>query len=220
MNGVHDLGGMQDMGPIQHEKNEPVFHARWEGRIYAMNRALGPWRKWNIDSSRWVKELIPAADYFRMSYYERWYAGLVKLLVDSKLVTQAEIESGKPARGSQKTTPPLSPDQLVATFTKAAFEGRDRAGAPPRFQAGQRVRARNMNPTGHTRLPRYARGRFGTIARDHGVFVLPDTNATFLGENPQHVYSVRFAARELWGEQAAPQDAVYIDMWDTYLEPA
>ncbi len=220
MNGVHDLGGMQDMGPIQHEKNEPVFHARWEARIYAINRALGPWRKWNIDSSRWVKELIPAADYFRMSYYERWYVGLVKLLVDSKLVTQAEIERGKPAHGSPKATPPLTADKVAPMFTKATFEGLDRAGAPPRFQAGQRVRARNMNPTGHTRLPRYARGRFGTIARDHGVFVLPDTNATFLGENPQHVYSVRFAARELWGEQAAPQDAVYIDMWDTYLEPA
>ncbi len=220
MNGVHDLGGMQNMGPVQHEKNEPVFHARWEGRVYAMNRALGAWRKWNIDSSRWVKELIPAADYFRMSYYERWYAGLVKLLVDSKLVTPAEIETGKPARGSAKSKPPLSPDQLVAMFTKAKFEGHDRAGAAPRFEVGQHVRARNMNPVGHTRLPRYARGRRGTIDRDHGVFILPDTNATFLGENPQHVYSVRFAARELWGEQAAAQDAVYIDMWDTYLEPA
>ena len=89
-----------------------------------------------------------------------------------------------------------------------------------RFQLGQRVRARNMHPTGHTRLPRYARGKLGTIDRDHGVFVFPDTNAHFLGEKPQHVYSVRFAARELWGEQAAPGDAVYLAMWDDYLEPA
>jgi nitrile hydratase len=90
----------------------------------------------------------------------------------------------------------------------------------PRFQVGQRVRARNMHPIGHTRLPRYARGRLGTIGRDHGVYVFPDTNAHFLGEKPQHVYSVRFSARELWGEQAAPRDSVYVDMWDDYLEPA
>jgi nitrile hydratase len=90
----------------------------------------------------------------------------------------------------------------------------------PQFKVGQRVRARNINPTGHTRLPRYSRGKLGTIERDHGVFVFPDTNAQFLGEKPQHVYSVRFAARELWGEQAAPRDTVNLDLWDDYLEPA
>src|SRR3974390_2479932 len=100
MNGVHDLGGMHGMGPIERETHEAVFHARWEGRVYAMNRALGLWRKWNLDTSRWVKELFAPADYFRMSYYERWYSGLIKLLVDSKMVTAAEIESGKPAKGS------------------------------------------------------------------------------------------------------------------------
>jgi len=219
MNGVHDVGGMQDMGPVHHEQNEPVFHARWEGRVYAMNRALGAWRKWNIDTSRWVKELFPPADYFRMSYYERWYYGLLKLLTDSKLVTNAEIESGKAAKGSPKMTAPLKAEQVVRTYTQARFEGRNRAGAPARFKVGQRVRARNMHPTGHTRLPRYARGRVGTIESDQGVFALPDTNATFLGENPQHVYSVRFEARELWGEQARPHDTVYIDLWDSYLEP-
>jgi hypothetical protein len=92
--------------------------------------------------------------------------------------------------------------------------------AAPRFKVSQRVRARNMNPTGNTRLPRYARGKMGTIERDHGVFVFPDTNAEFLGEKPQHVYSVRFTARELWGDQAAPRDTVYVDLWDDYLERA
>jgi nitrile hydratase len=90
----------------------------------------------------------------------------------------------------------------------------------PGFQAGQAVRARVMNPVGHTRLPRYARGKLGSIHLDHGVFVFPDTNALFQGEKPQHVYSVRFAARELWGGAAKPQDAVYIDLWEDYLEPA
>jgi nitrile hydratase len=90
----------------------------------------------------------------------------------------------------------------------------------PRFQAGQHIRTRNLNPSGHTRLPRYARAKSGIIERDHGVFVFPDTNAVFLGENPQHLYSVRFSARELWGEQAPPKDSVYLNLWDDYLEPA
>lgn len=220
MNGVHDMGGLQDMGPVQIEKNEPVFHEWWEGRVYAMTRALRFWNKWNIDSSRWATELIPPAEYFRMSYYEKWHAGMVRLLVNSKLVTAEEIEHGMPADGSAKATPPLTAGQVDPLFTQDQFGGRNRTGAPARFQVGQRVRARNMHPLGHNRLPRYARGRFGTIDRNHGVFSLPDTNATFLGENPQHVYSVRFTARELWGDQAPAQDAVYIDMWDNYLEPA
>jgi nitrile hydratase len=91
---------------------------------------------------------------------------------------------------------------------------------PPRFQAGDRVRARTINPLGHTRLPRYARGREGTIARDYGVFVFPDTHAHGLGPAPQHLYSVRFTARELWGPTAPAGDAVYLDMWDGYLDPA
>jgi nitrile hydratase beta subunit len=118
-----------------------------------------------------------------------------------------------------KQVPPMHAEQARTLVTKGVPAIRSVA-APQRFQAGQRVRARNINPTGHTRLPRYARGKIGTIDRDHGVYVFPDTNAHFQGENPQRVYSVRFVARELWGEQASPRDSVYIDMWDTYLEPA
>ena len=144
---------------------------------------------------------------------------MTELLIKSGLVTRAEVESGKPARGSKKVSPPFTIDKvplLVATGVPASRN----TPAAPKFQVGQRIRARNINPTGHTRLPRYARAKLGTIERDHGVFVFPDTNAHFLGENPQHVYSVRFAARELWGEQASPQDAVYVNLWDDHLEPA
>ena len=220
MNGVHDVGGMQDMGPIHIETNEPVFHARWEGRVYGFNRTLAAWRKWNLDNTRWTQERLPPAQYLTMSYYERWFNVILKQLVESKLVTPTEIETGKPAKGSPKLTPALRAEDVASTFTKAKFEGRNRAGAAPRFAAGQRVRARNMHPLGHTRLPRYARGHAGTIERDQGVFPLPDTNAAFQGENPQHVYSVRFEAPELWGAQAKPQDVVYLDLWDSYLEPA
>lgn len=219
MNGVHDMGGMQGMGPIHYEKNEPVFHEPWEGRVFALNRALGAWRKWNTHASRHAKELIPPAEYLRMSYYEKWFVGLIELVVNAGLVTRAEVASGKPAPGSAPATPPLTADQ-VPLSVRGAPASRKPTVPAPRFQAGQRVRARNINPAGHTRLPRYARGRLGTIERDYGVYEFPDTMAHFLGEKPQHVYSVRFAARELWGEQAKPQDAVYLDMWDDYLEPA
>jgi nitrile hydratase len=219
MNGVHDMGGMQDMGPVREEKKEPVFHHPWEGRVFAMYIATGAWRKWNIDAARYMRELIPPAEYLRMSYYEKWYAGLVKLLEGRGLVAPGEIESGKPASGSSKATPPLTAGQVPTARHRGASTSRD-VPMSARFQAGQPVRARVINPTGHTRLPRYARGKLGAIHLDHGVFVFPDTNALFQGEKPQHVYSVRFAARELWGDAAKPQDAVYIDLWEDYLEPA
>jgi nitrile hydratase beta subunit len=217
MNGVHDMGGMHGMGPVEREKNEPVFHERWEARVFALNRAVGSWGKWNLDASRHVKELIPPAQYLRISYYEKFLIGMSELLVQSGLVTRAEIESGKAARGSRKATPPLTVDK-VPLLVANGVPARRNAPVAAKFQVGQRVRARNINPTGHTRLPRYSRGKLGRIERDHGVFVFPDTNAHFLGENPQHVYSVRFAARDLWGEQASVNDAVYVNLWDDHLE--
>jgi nitrile hydratase beta subunit len=219
VNGIHDMGGMQDMGPIHYEKNEPVFHARWESRVFAMFVATGAWHKWNLDAFRHTREVLPPGDYLRLSYWEQWFSGLRELLVKRGLLTAAEMENGVPAAGTVKATAPLTVDKIPATLANRIHANRD-VPVSPLFQAGQNVRARVINPTGHTRLPRYARGKHGTIHRDHGVFVFPDTNAHFQGEKPQHVYSVRFAARELWGEQAKPQDAVYLDMWDDYLEPA
>jgi nitrile hydratase subunit beta len=136
------------------------------------------------------------------------------------LVTPEEMETGKSAPGSQKETPPLT---AAAVPVVAGLRGnfmRPESEAKARFAVGQRVRARNMNPVGHTRLPRYARGKEGNVVRHHGVFAFPDTNAHFLGEQPQHLYSVRFAARELWGDDASPRDSVDIDMWDSYLDHA
>jgi nitrile hydratase subunit beta len=219
MNGVHDMGGMQDMGPVQREKSEPVFHAPWEGRVFAMAFALFAWRKWNIDATRYEQELIPPADYLRMSYYEKWLTYIGELLVKRELVTRAEIESGRPATDSAKATPPVTAETVPQMIARGNPVKRD-VPVAAKFKAGQRVRARNINPTGHTRLPRYARGKLGTVERDHGVFVFPDTNAHFQGEKPQHLYSVRFAARELWGDAAAPRDAVYVNLWDDHLEPA
>jgi nitrile hydratase subunit beta len=142
-----------------------------------------------------------------LSYYEKWLVRLTDISIKTGLVTREEIESGKPAPGSSK-----------AALIRAS--ARRPVAVAPRFAVGQHVCARNINPVGHTRLPRYARAKSGVIDRDHGVFVFPDTAAHSLGEKPQHVYSVRFSARELWGDNAKPQDAVYLDMWDDYLEPA
>jgi nitrile hydratase len=151
-----------------------------------------------------------------MSYYEKWFTGMVELIVARGLATREEVESGKPARGSAKSTPPFTADKVAAANRRASM--RRAVGVVPQFRVGQPTRARSINPTGHTRLPRYARGKLGAIVRDHGVFVFPDTNAHFLGENPQHLYSVRFTARELWGDQASPRDTIYLDLWDDYLE--
>jgi nitrile hydratase len=219
VNGIHDLGGMHGMGPVEIENDEPVFHARWEARVFALNRAVGAWGKWNIDASRYEKELIPPGEYLRISYYERFLIGMIELLVKSGLVTREEVESGKPASGSTKAHPALTADKVPLFIANGVPASRTTA-VRPRFRVGQRVRARNLNRTGHTRLPRYARGKLGTIERDHGVFVFPDTNAHFLGENPQHLYSVRFAACELWGDEAPAQDAVFVNLWDDHLDPA
>ena len=141
----------------------------------------------------------------------------MELLAGSGVAMRAEIESGRRAKETPKAVPPLTAGKVAAWFANGNPKKRDVAVAP-RFRAGQRVRARNINPPTHTRLPRYARGKFGIIERDHGVFVFPDSNAQGLGEKPQHVYSVRFAARELWGQQAKAKDTVIVAMWDEYLE--
>jgi nitrile hydratase len=217
MNGVHDMGGQQGMGPVRYEKDEPVFHASWEGRIYALNRAMRAWRKWSLDTDRHALETMAPLDYLRMSYYERWAKRLEEQLVSYGIVTRDELQSGKPAPGSVRATPVFT----LATASRWLNRGIASSHEPavrPLFKVGQRVRARNINPTGHTRLPRYARGKTGVVTRDHGVYVFPDTNAHFQGEKRQHVYSVRFTARELWGDGASQRDSVYIDMWDDYLE--
>jgi nitrile hydratase beta subunit len=219
MNGAHDMGGQQNMGPVEYEKDEPVFHAPWEARIYALRRAVRAWGKWNLDADRHDIELLPPADYLRMSYYERWVHRLAAQVVKYGLVSKEEMDSGKPAPDSAKANPVFT----LATSGRWLSRGIASSQDPrvrPLFKVRQRVRARNINPTGHTRLPRYVRGKIGVIVRDHGVYLLPDTNAHFQGEKRQHVYSVRFAATELWGEAAPPRDSVHLDLWDDYLERA
>jgi len=213
MNGIHDMGGMQDMGPLQYEKNEPVFHADWERRVFAM-----VWATDTPPGSRYQRDIIPPDEYLRMSYYEKWLTAFVALMLKHGMITRAELETGKPVPSTRKGEL-ITAAQVPAELTKGETLIRNVTVAP-RFQTGQRVRARNMNPITHTRQPRYTRGKIGTIERDHGVFDFEDTASQQLDKKPQHLYSVRFEARALWGEEASRHDCVYVDMWDDYIEPA
>ena len=221
MNGIHDLGGMHGFGPVVPEAHEPVFHTAWEGTVFALNMVMIAWRKWSIDASRFAKEIMPPAEYLRASYYERWLWGLEHLLVEHGVLIREEL-----ARRADR--PPLAAPLQTGALRAAdvpRFLWNRRAArlddpVPPKFTVGDRVVARNLHPVGHTRVPRYVRGRQGVIDRDHGVFIFPDTHAVGQGTKPQHVYSVRSTARELWGPAASPHDRVSVDFWDDYLDPA
>ncbi len=216
MNGVHDMGGMHGFGAVAPEAGEPVFHERWEARALALTLSAGAWGRWTLDASRFARERIPPADYLRMSYYEKWIAGLATLLVEARLVTREEIANGRAAAGAAKSAPPLTADRVPASLAHGGPTVRT-VSVEPNYSPGMTVRARNIHPMGHTRLPRYARGKVGTVTRHHGAHVFPDSNAHGLGEQSQHLYQVRFEGRELWGE--ANNSAVYIDLWESYLEP-
>lgn len=226
MNGVHDMGGMHGLGPIVHEEDEPVFHAEWERRAFAITLAAGFLGRWNLDQSRYARELMPPAEYLASTYYEHWLHGLERQLVASRLLAREEIDrrlggdrsAVAPAAAADRARA-LETAQVPKALSKSKG-ARVAVDVPPRFRVGDRVLTRNINPIGHTRLPRYARGRRGTIHLDHGVFVFPDTHAMSQDPKPQHVYSVRFAARELWGPEASPRHFVHVDLWDDYLDPA
>jgi nitrile hydratase beta subunit len=216
VNGVHDMGGMANLGAISPEADEPVFHHAWEGRVHAMTIA-SPTRS-NIDAGRHQRELIPGPEYLAMSYYEKWFRSLSELLVKHGVVTPQEMASGRADPAVPKGTPRLTPEQVEPAMTSPASYVRQ--GPQPAFAVGDEVRARNLNPPGHTRLPRYVRGRVGVIAAMHGAHVFPDSNAHAKDEDPKPLYTVRFTARELWGPDANPRDSVSLDLWEPYLDRA
>jgi len=219
MNGVHDMGGMDGFGKVEAEPNEPVFHAEWEARTLALVRAMGAAGAFNIDTSRFYREALPPDVYLTSSYYKKWLLGLEDLLVDKGFIANDEVKAGhalsaaKPLKRGKFTA-----DQVERIMVRGAF-GRE-APAPARFKAGDHVRARNINPITHTRLPRYVRGHVGVVERDHGCQVFPDSAATDAGENPQWLYTVVFDAAELWGADADPTVKISIDAFEPYLELA
>ncbi len=217
MNGVHDMGGMHGLGPIDPLPKEPLFHHDWESRVLAMNIA-SPTRS-NIDAGRHQRELIPGPEYLAMTYYEKWFRGLSERLISRGFATAEELASGHTVSGTPPATPHLKPDGVTAAMTRPGSYVREVTNAPL-FAQGDRVRCLNLNPTGHTRLPRYVRGCVGEIETWHGAHVYPDSHAHDAGEDPRHLYGVRFSARELWGPDAHPRDSVRLDLWEPYLERA
>jgi nitrile hydratase beta subunit len=220
MNGAHDVGGMHGFGRInaEPEAQEPVFHVDWEGRVFALvlaTRALG---KWNGDMSRFARERQHPADYLQHTYYENWLAGLETLLVETGLVTAAELASGKAAQsaGEDIRGRLLKAAEVAQTLARGSAAAVPVA-VPPRFRPGDRVRAVNRHPAGHTREPRYVRGRVGVIHEHDGAHLFPDLGAEGV-RAARHLYSVRFEAAELWGENANANSAVYVDLWEDYLE--
>lgn len=215
MNGIHDLGGMHGFGPVEPEANEPPFHARWEAAVVAIMRATRGAGLYNIDEFRHAIERMEPAHYLRATYFERWLDGIARLLAEKGVISPAELaaRAAAPRDAVAATGPARGPSPRDETSFRPP-------AAPPRFAVGAAVVTGNTHPPGHTRLPRYARGKRGVIAAHRGCHVFPDTSAHGRGEQPQHVYGVRFAARELWGETAEANQHVYLDLWESYLLPA
>ena len=219
MNGIHDLGGMHGFGPVEREENEPPFHAPWEAAMVAIQDAVCN-TVINIDEFRHGIERMAPGHYIESSYFEHWLDGIARVLVEKGEIATEELDARTAFFEQREGTPATAAVVELPAEPRPRRGGRvirEPAGAP-RFAPGERVVTCVVSPPGHTRLPRYARGKRGVVERAHGTHVFPDSNAHGRGEQPQPVYSVRFSARELWGEGAEPNQSVNLDLWESYLE--
>jgi nitrile hydratase subunit beta len=219
MDGAQDMGGVPGFGPVQPEQNEPVFHAEWERRAFALTLAMGMPGGWNIDMSRFAREDRPHQDYLDKNYYQIWLAGLERLMLERGLVSADEIQAGHALHPPKPVAKTLTAQGVAAMLHRGGPTERP-AGKPALFTVGGRVRAKTIHPPTHTRLPHYVRGHVGLIERVHGCHVFPDSNARGAGEDPQWLYTVTFEGRELWGNGAEPSARISVDAWEPYLEPA
>jgi len=220
MNGVHDMGGMHGFGPIPIEENEPVFHHIWEGRIYAM-RGHTPVPV--PGGGRYAIERLDPALYLALSYYERWLHAGIQGMMEAGAFSQAEFDEYLAFyRKNPQAVPPRREDpeavqRVLQAIKSPGTQRRDR-DIQPVFPIGAAVKTRNMHPTGHTRLPGYARGKRAEVVNYYGVQIFDDAKSAGKTEEAQPLYCVRFTGQELWGESAEPNSAVYLDMWESYLE--
>jgi nitrile hydratase subunit beta len=218
MNGVHDMGGMHGFGKVEPDADERPFHTPWEARVLAMQRAIRAARAWNIDMSRDAIERQPPERYLAASYYERWLMAMETNVVEKGLIDPDELAAGRALRAGKPVAHVMTKDDLGDTFTRGSFSRPP--GHEPRFKPGDRVRARNINPATHTRLPRYVRGHEGLIEAVRGCHVFPDSVTTGRGEDPQWLYTVVFNGRQLWGATADPTLTVSVEAFEPYLEHA
>jgi nitrile hydratase subunit beta len=218
MDGVHDMGGMHGFGKVEPEQDEPVFHAPWEGRTLALNRAMGYTGIWTIDQTRAGIERLPPDVYLSSSYYKKWETRLENMIVELGLAGRDELDAGHALRPGTPLKRKLTAADVPTTLSRGSFSRPSQA--PPLFAAGDKVRTKNIHPATHTRLPRYARGKSGVVEAVRGCHVYPDTVAIGQGENPQWLYTVVFEGRELWGDGTDASLKVSIEAFEPYLEPA
>jgi nitrile hydratase len=229
MDGIHDLGGMHGFGPVRVERDEPVFHQRWEGRVFALTGATGGSFTPNVDKFRHAIERMEPVEYLSAGYYGRWLRAIETRLVEAGELPAGAVDqraaelprhrpeiAGAPAPRQQQ--PPAAAAPPVASVRPRSPYRRE-VNRAPRFSAGDVVRAHDIHPAGHTRLPRYVRAKRGRIESVYDAYVFPDTNAHDRGETPQHLYSVAFAGEELWGADAEPGTMVHLDLFESYLDP-
>jgi nitrile hydratase beta subunit len=223
MNGIHDMGGMQGFGPIRPHENDETFHAEWEKRVPGLSAAGFMHRVYNIDEMRHGIERMQPADYLTASYYERHLFTVELNFVEKGILTREEIEARMellrrdPAAAQRRDDPAIAERVIQVRLASAPLP--DAHAEVARFKPGDRVVTRNVHTPGHTRLPRYARGRRGVIDSFHSVETLPDASAHGRGPSPEPLYNVRFEAAELWGTTADGQGWVHLDLWESYLEP-
>ena len=218
MNGPQDIGGRHGFGPVVPEDEGVRFHAEWEKRVLGVTLASAALGYWTIDASRHARESLPPAVYYNASYYEIWLRALENLLQHAGELTRDELMEGHARTPGKRAERRLSAASVPGVLTKGGPT--NRPGLDSLFAVGDRVRTRNHQPAGHTRLPSYARGHIGVVEALHGSHVFPDSNAHFRGEAPCPLYTVRFEARELFGDDADPTLTVSIDAWEPYLERA
>lgn len=221
MNGAQDMGGMQGFGPVQPDGGpnggDPHFHEAWEKRAFALTLAMGATGSWNLDEARHARESLPPSDYLSFGYYRIWLEALIKLMRERALLNDAELADGSAHAPPRLLARRLQAPDVPAALARGGPTEREAPG-PARFAIGQTVIARQLNPVGHTRLPRYVRGRRGTVLAAHGAHIFPDTHARGQGEQPCWLYTVRFDAHELWGSDTTAA-SVCVDCWEPYLLP-
>ena len=211
MDGIHDLGGMHGFGPVEVEADEPVFHEPWEGRAFVLTGTTIGAAGLNTPIFRHAIERMDATHYLTSSYYEHWITSAITLAVEEGLIELGELEAR--AGGAVPISRPVASDAADAVEPVPG-------PAEPRFAVGHEVRVMTTAMPGHTRCPRYIRGRRGVVVRLDGAYPVPDVEAHHRQVVREHTYSVRFPAQELWGPTADAGAAVHVDLHERYLEPA